>query len=225
MQWQQFWDKQAASKERQQQVGRTTREGEQPDLGVIAEHICQLLDLQSDDTLLDVCCGNGDLTVLLASRVSKAWGIDISAGQITRARERYPQHHWQQSPADQLPAGLLFDKINLYFSFQYFTTDTAASAVLSALKSSLKPGGKILLGDIPDARFWWSYYKSPRARLRWLWHKIKGTEDMGRFWHRRQLDRLASKAGLTTYCLDEPAHLPFAWYRFDAVLIHTPNAV
>lgn len=221
MQWQQFWDKQADAADVQQQVGRVTRDGTTVAPQVIADHIGTLLDLQSTDYLLDVCCGNGALTALLAARVAFCSGVDLSPKQIALAQKNYPSGDWHALPAREI--GRLtgrYDKINLYFSFQYFTSDEEALAVFRALKAVLQPGGRILLGDVPDAARWGTYYESWTARLRWLWHRLRGRDDMGRFWRQADLARLAQKAGFQIVFLAEPPHLPFAWYRFDALLEH-----
>ncbi len=222
MQWQQFWDKQAEAADVQQQVGRITRDGRAVAAEVIAEHIGQLLNLQATDHLLDVCCGNGALTNLLASQVAFCSGVDLSPKQIALARKNYPDIDWHIASARHLQLlSSSYDKINLYFSFQYFTSDAEALAVLRAVKAVLKPGGRVLLGDVPDAQRWWVYYESWSARLRWLWHRFLGRDDMGRFWRQADLARLAQKAGFRIVFLAEPPHLPFAWYRYDVLLEHT----
>lgn len=221
MQWQQFWDKQAEASDADQQVGRITRDGKAVAPEIIAAHIAQLLDLQADDKLLDVCCGNGALTHLLAKKAAFCSGVDLSPKQIELAKNRYPAGDWHCLPAQEVTQlSRQYHKIALYFSFQYFTRDAEALAVLQALKSVLLPGGRILLGDIPDAAHWWTYYGSWWARLRWLWHRLLSREDMGRFWRQIDLARLAQQAGLNIRFLAEPAELPFAWYRFDAILEH-----
>ena len=225
MQWQQFWDKQAELADVQQQVGRVSRAAGAVAPQEIAAHIGQLLDLQKHDDLLDVCCGNGALTMLLAPQVAFCSGVDLSPKQIALAQKHYPAGDWHTLPAHklaQLPRS--YAKINLYFSFQYFTSAAEALAVLHALRAVLKPGGCILLGDIPDADRWWVYYSSGWSRLRWLWQRLRGREDMGRFWRQRDLARLAAKAGFQIRFLAEPPQLPFAWYRFDALLTEAAAA-
>jgi len=225
MQWQQFWDKQAEAADADEQVGRITRDGKSVAPEVIASHISSLLDLQPTDYLLDVCCGNGALTALLAEKVAFSTGVDLSPKQIELAKKRYPAGDWYCLAADQLwQLSERYHKINLYFSFQYFTHDAEALAVMMALKAVLKPGGRILLGDIPDLTRWAEYYHSWPSRMRWMWHRLRGKDNMGRFWHQKDMARLANQAGLNIRFLAEPAHLPFAWYRFDALLEHADTA-
>lgn len=67
---------------------------------------------QAGDVGLDICCGSGDLAVVLARQVGitgRVTGLDFSAAQLeiarTRSARRYPQLplHWLQGDALNLP--------------------------------------------------------------------------------------------------------------------------
>lgn len=67
---------------------------------------------QPGETGLDLCCGSGDLAMLLAREVGttgQVTGVDFSAAQLAIARERstnrYPHLplHWLQGDALNLP--------------------------------------------------------------------------------------------------------------------------
>ncbi len=220
MNWEAFWDARAEASDRNTQVGRISTSSPEALNQRIASHIAQQLDLQAADRFLDVCCGNGALTALLAPRCQQVLGVDFSEKLIEQAKadHRLANLHFAKANALQLSGlGGQFTKINLYFSFQYFEHYEAGFRVLSEMDSLLAPGGKIFIGDTPDARRWFAYYNKPEKWLRYLYQKWKGKEPMGKFWHPRDFEKMAESLDLELGIMAEPADLPYSWYRFDAV--------
>lgn len=223
MHWISFWNQQARSENPAEQVGRIVRgKPAEPILNQqIAEHIIRLLQLQTHHTLLDLCCGNGELSQLLARHSQQVLGVDFSSVQITRAisqKGNQSNLEYTMGDAKSLHIQQTFDRINLYFSFQYFTDTKAAAQVLRGIYKHLKPGGCALLGDIPHAEkerlYYGSFYGLMKARMKTL----LGNNTMGRFWHPQVLCDLARQIGFTAQAQPEPAHLPYAHYRFDLLL-------
>lgn len=220
MNWEAFWDARAQAADPNLQVGRLTKVPAEQLNVRIAQHIKQQLNLQPSDRLLDVCCGNGVLTVLLAKHCLQAVGADVSEKLIAQAKKHHQATnlHFVKVNALQLSGlGGQFHKINLYFSFQYFEDYDTGLRVLAEMQSLLAPGGSIFIGDTPDARRWLAYYNSPFKWLRYCYQKWKGTEPMGKFWHPNAFRKMAKDLGLSVEILPEPGDLPYAWYRFDAL--------
>lgn len=223
MNWEAFWNEQAKQPQELQQVGRINS-GQKTAAELhtrIAEHIKHHLALEANDKLLDVCCGNGELSRLLAPAVQHCLGVDFSESLIKRAQAHSTDNlHFVRADAMQLSGlGQSFNKINLYFSFQYFDTYEKGLRVLSEMNSLLVPGGRIFIGDTPDAREWHRYYNSPLKKLRYFYQKLKGTEPMGKFWHAEEFEKMAAWLDLQVQIFEEPEDLPYASYRFDAVFI------
>lgn len=219
MKWEHFWDTQATSSDQAQQVGRISRHGKSLPLTELANYIVQKIDLNPNDKLLDVCCGNGALSWLLAQNVGEFTGVDLSAKQIERARQMYPEGNWQQLAAENLGAlNKRYNKITLNFSFQYFTSNRQAMAVLRAMRLCASDDAQLLITDIPDVNFWHLYYPNTKSRLRWLFQKLTGKESMGKFWQQQKLAELCQKAGFEAVFIQQPDHFPYAWYRFDCLL-------
>jgi len=224
MNWEAFWDQQAAAAKPEMQVGRvyTGSQSAAQLQARIAAHIHQRLALETGDRLLDVCCGNGQLTRLLAKDTAYCLGVDFSEKLLALAKSEAtaPNVHFSRATAFQLSGlGRTFNKINLYFSFQYFEDYASGLQVLSEMNSLLEPGGRIFIGDTPDATRWSNYYNTPRKAVRYYYQKWRGTEAMGKFWHPKEFEKMAEWLGLELQILDEPADLPYAWYRFDAVFV------
>ncbi len=224
MNWEDFWNQQAEATDAGSQVGRvnTGAQSQEALLERIAAHIVRSLDLQPTDELLDVCCGNGTLTHLLAPQVDSCLGVDLSEKLIAKAKasNSLEKLHFSRANALQLSGlGRSFNKINLYFSFQYFEDFDSGLRVLSEMNALLRPGGRIFIGDTPDARRWSAYYNNPLKKLRYYYQKTRGTEPMGKFWHPQEFERMAEWLGLQVEIHPEPADLPYAWYRFDAIFL------
>ena len=224
MNWEAFWNQQAEAEKPAAQVGRIntgTMHSEQLHAR-LAAHIGERLSLQPTDALLDVCCGNGELTARLAPKTAFCMGVDLSPKLISLAKAKHQQPNLCFSRANALQLsglGRCFNKINLYFSFQYFEDYETGLRVLSEMNALLMPGGCIFIGDTPDATRWSRYYNSPLKKVRYYYQKWRGTEAMGKFWHPQEFERMAEWLGLELQILPEPEDLPYAWYRFDAVFV------
>jgi cyclopropane fatty-acyl-phospholipid synthase-like methyltransferase len=223
MHWISFWDQQARSGHPAEQVGRILRgKPAEPELNQqIAEHIIRLLNLESHHSLLDLCCGNGVLSQLLAQHSQRVLGVDFSSEQIARAQKQkshQPNLEFSIGDAKSLHIQQNFDRINLYFSFQYFTDTKEAIQVLRSIYQHLKPGGYALLGDIPHAEKEFLYYGSLYGLMKARLQTLTGHNTMGRFWNPKTLCTIARLTGFTAQVLSEPVHLPYAHYRFDLLL-------
>ncbi|MEL6676849.1 MAG: class I SAM-dependent methyltransferase [Bacteroidota bacterium] len=223
--WQHFWDHKAKpTEDPQTQVARTIQ-GKAADaetLARISTYISQQLDLQAQDRLLDVCCGNGALTQVLAQQVDETVGVDFSVPHLEVARQQFggEQLSYLRGDARQLSTLSLapFDKICLYFSFQYFDTYRDGAQVVQEMARLLKPSGRILIGDVPDWDRLSVFYPKTYDRFRYHLARWRGRDQMGRFWKKSQLMRMADEAGLSCQPVLQPDFLPYAHYRVDYVL-------
>ena len=106
---------------------------------VIAEVLGRALELDGTERLLDVGCGPGSLTLLLASRVSVAIGVDadadmLAAAALTARRAGVRNVAWRRLRAEELPAGLgRFALVTFAQSFHWFDRPQVATAVHSML--------------------------------------------------------------------------------------------
>jgi len=226
--WKDFWDEKARHADPHQQVGRSLNEAApEARLDAIADDIARKLSLQETDTLLDVCCGNGVLTRHLASRCRHVTGVDLSPVQVGNARSDQPANvTFREGNAMRLEASVreAFDKILCYFSFQYFDTYQKGRRVVHAMNERLRPDGCILLGDVPDAARRWQYYTSYWSRFRHFLARMRGTNRMGKFWHREELARICDEIEADGTLLSQPDSFLHAHYRFDYLIQKKPAA-
>ncbi|MBW4692489.1 MAG: bifunctional demethylmenaquinone methyltransferase/2-methoxy-6-polyprenyl-1,4-benzoquinol methylase UbiE [Lyngbya sp. HA4199-MV5] len=109
---------------------------------------------KAGDTCLDVCCGSGDLALLLAQAVGasgRVMGIDFAAEQLAIAQQRSQQHYpvppltWLEGDALALPfADHEFDAATMGYGLRN-VTDIPRS--LKELHRVLKPHAKAAILD------------------------------------------------------------------------------
>jgi SAM-dependent methyltransferase len=122
------------------------------------QRLVDALPLTGRERLLDVGCGPGSLTHLLAPHVAEAVGVDASAAMIAEAeRTALPNERFVEVRAEELPAGLgTFDVVTLAQSFHWLEQEQVAQV----LHDMLAPGGLLVHvggtthegdGDVPRA--------------------------------------------------------------------------
>jgi 2-polyprenyl-3-methyl-5-hydroxy-6-metoxy-1,4-benzoquinol methylase len=134
-------------------------------LHILVPNVLALMLGEAPRTALDVGCGSGFLTNLIAERVSKVVGIDPSAENIAIART----HHANR-------ADFVRETLETYSKRVASTFDVAIAnmvlmdvidldAFLAAARSVLQPGGALIF-SITHPWFWPSY--SGYARETWF---------------------------------------------------------
>ena len=111
--------------------------------------IDEVLGLEKGSKILDLCCGFGRITNILAEKGYSMSGLDSSAGflQIARleAEKKQLKVMYYQDDMRNLEFVKEFDAvINIFTSFGYFC-DEDNFKVLQNISNSLKKGGKFLL--------------------------------------------------------------------------------
>jgi SAM-dependent methyltransferase len=110
----------------------------------LADLLAGELGLDGSGRLLDVGCGPGSLTLLLAPLVAEAVGVDADPGMIAEAedvaaRAGIRNARWQVLRAEDLPAGLgRFRLVTFAQSFHWMDRERVAAAV----HGMLEPGGR-----------------------------------------------------------------------------------
>ncbi len=103
------------------------------------------------DFCLDLCCGSGDLALLLAKQVGttgQVVGLDFAEAQLAIAAQRsrhLPQIRWQQGNALALPfADQTFNAVTMGYGLRNLTNIPAG---LSEIERVLRSGGKAAILD------------------------------------------------------------------------------
>ena len=113
-------------------------------------------------TCLDVCCGSGDLALLLARRVGPSgavYGVDFSPAQLVIARQKAAQPlrlaplHWVEGDALALPfEAQQFDAATMAYGLRNLTNLPQG---LKELQRVLRPGAKAAILDFLQPQSAW----------------------------------------------------------------------
>ncbi|MCP3804595.1 methyltransferase domain-containing protein [Allokutzneria sp. A3M-2-11 16] len=108
----------------------------------VADALVAEMRLDGSGRLLDVGCGPGSLTLLLANAVEQAIGLDADPGMIDEARRAgVPNAQWLHMRAEDLPAGLgRFRLITFAQSFHWLDRPRVAAAVRGSLPRGTAEG-------------------------------------------------------------------------------------
>ena len=130
----------------------------------------QILNLKSEDSILDLCCGQGRHVLELARRGFKVEGLDRSRYLIQKARAMSKKENlsvkFKEGDARKLPYGNdAFDVVMIMGnSFGYFETEKDDLRVLREIYRVLKPWGRLLL-DVSDGE----YLEKNFQKRSWEW--------------------------------------------------------
>lgn len=114
------------------------------------QRICELLNPRPGMNVLDVGCGNGELTITLAQLVGptgRVTGVDVSAPMLAEARRRASTHALDNVTFAEVDAQIAtfsaspFDAVVSRFGVMFFENPTAAFANLAR---ALRPGGRLV---------------------------------------------------------------------------------
>lgn len=207
-------------------------------------HRCNVEDVvaklrpEAGSHLLDIGCGVGFLLTPLAAYVAEATGLDHPSC-IAKYRElgvpanvRLIPGRWPETAVDDT-----FDRILVYSVLQYLPDAGTARRFIEKCISVLRPGGRILLGEIPNQDLKRRFQESGfgrRFEAEWALRKAGLTEEHAvrdRIFADVQggatyltdefiLEVLADarRQGLESYVLPEPDGLPFCYSREDILL-------
>lgn len=131
----------------------------------------QMVDVDKDSVILDMCCGQGRHVLELARRgFQNLYGVDRSHYLISRARRTAKRQGSSVTFREGDARKLRFRDNHFDFvflggnSFGYFETAEDDLAVLAELRRVLKPGGQLLI-DFTDGNYLRENYQ-PRS---WEW--------------------------------------------------------
>jgi len=141
------------------------------EIGAISEQlesqlILELIGDVSGCRVLDVGCGDGELALELARRGAIVTGIDASAAMIEAAKGRAKQHKaditFQVARAEELPFPTQQFDVVTAITILCFVDDV--SAVFREMARVLKPGGRLVIGELGK----WSTWAAARRIRAWL---------------------------------------------------------
>lgn len=106
-------------------------------------------------TVLEVCCGSGEVGTVFDGRFDHVLGIDISLKMVKSARRKYPEERFSfhQGDATRLPIADGSIDTAIVFGGIHHVSDR--QRLFSELSRVLKPGGRLLFREPVDDFFIW----------------------------------------------------------------------
>ena len=105
--------------------------------------LIDLIDFREDMSILDLGCGNGALTAVLAQRGAKAMGIDSSEDQLRTARKAHPELRFRLADATDFSLDEPVDAVVSNAVFHWIDRERQAD-MLSCVHDALKKGGQFV---------------------------------------------------------------------------------
>ena len=203
------------------QVGKTVngQDVAKYQIDLIVGNIANVLQLNTSDTIIDLCCGNGLITRQLAPLVKKIDGVDFSSGLIDIANKfnNFPSITYISSDVLNLTTQYLSgsNKIVMYEALQHFSFNQLEK--LTENLSCLETGALMFFGSIPDKSKLKNFYDTAEKYAFFLERESEGKPHMGRWWTFKEIEHLASAYGFTTKHLHQDSLLYSSHYRFDVL--------
>lgn len=117
------------------------------------EGVIKMLDIAPPSRILDLCCGFGRHSLILAERGFEVTGLDISRSFLDYAKrkadERGVMIALEQRDMREIQHEQEFDAvINLFTAFGFFDTEDEDLKVLQGVVQSLKPNGQFVIDTL-----------------------------------------------------------------------------
>jgi SAM-dependent methyltransferase len=110
-------------------------------LAPLTESAISRLAPAAGQRIIDIGCGCGSTSIMIADQGAEVWGIDISDTMIRQANSKNSKVTFSVADAASLSFEAKYDAIFSRFGIMFFSDPEAA---FKNLKSALKPGGRLV---------------------------------------------------------------------------------
>jgi len=218
----------------------------------IENDVSAKLRLGENDDLLDLGCGTGLISINLSKKVNSITGMDFGRGVLLRARRNFSfasrRIELTQGDVTNLPfKPETFDKVLCYSVVMCFRDYEDFKEALVEMLRVCKPGGLVLVGDIPEKKKKEEWLKGTRREgenlLKYLVRKVKQNitklryrlsardfnkrknklnitpaKAAGMFYDADVIMQICRDIGVKGMILDQPPSLAFGNTRVDLLL-------
>ncbi len=203
----------------------------------IVPDITKKLELNLEDSLLDIGSGPGNILLPLLKMVGSAAAID-SEPMLRRLRSRLDKHDKVECyPGNFLTMELpqkSFDKILIYSVIHYLESQDSVLEFIDRALSLVSPGGRLLVGDLPNVDKKRRFLQSHKGQeIMKIWSRktrnisLKAQSFLSTYKDSVDIDddfiikilRFGRERGFESYLLSQPEGLPFCYTREDILFI------
>lgn len=225
--WEQYWNNAGVlhSPLLQVQVGRTVS-GKPISEEVWASTVAYVLDILHIDArsrILELCCGNGLLTLPVAQKADRVVAVDISSALIETLKIQMRNEHIQNIVpicGDALQVDFeqnQFTHVFMYFALQHFS-EREALLIFEKAYDCLDDGGQFFLGDIPDVNRKWQFVSTIEYEHMYFDSLKSDTPSIGSWFDPVFLEKLAAYTGFrSAAAFRQPENQINSRYRFDFI--------
>ncbi|MCK0109018.1 class I SAM-dependent methyltransferase [Flavobacteriaceae bacterium S0825] len=194
-------------------------------INIIIDSICKGLDLNKQDVLFDLGCGNGALSVLIFHKIKAYFGIDFSEYLIEIAKKNFEKGNYtfQCAEANEFLSkealNKKYTKGLCYGVFSYFEKESA-ERILRNIHDKYENINKFYIGNIPDRERASNFFYKDIEYANLL---DDNQSSLGIWWSQKDFENLANKTGWKVEFLNMQDDFYSAHYRFDVVLTKKVN--
>jgi SAM-dependent methyltransferase len=194
----------------------------QDQIDMIVDAVKTGLELEKDDVLLDLCCGNGALSRLLFESCAGGVGVDYSEVLISVAKEYFeasPREVYVLQDAVEFLSEMSdpgrYTKAVCYGSIQYLPRHQA-DELLRLLRERCTGIRALYIGNVPDKAHIDSFFRPEEYR--------EGMENdpcsmIGIMRTQEEFSRLAASCGWKASFHSMPRNFFAAHYRYDVLMV------
>lgn len=204
------------------QVGKTVNgiEVDQSQITLIVDTICSELNLNEQSRVVDLCCGNGLLTIEVAKHCNLVIGVDYSKNLIKVATHVNSSDNVNYVNSDVTTISPKYlsecDSVYMYEGLQHIDNDGffKVMGLLSANSNIIK----IFIGGIPDRNCISKYYDTEEKMDYYEKCEAKGTPHLGKWWDKSEIETIGNHFGFKMKVIAQNSELYSTYYRFDCLL-------
>lgn len=222
--WVSFWNNNAIleNENLQCQIGRTINKNPiNTDTWLkTVDYITEIIELDKKDELIDICSGNGLLSIPFAQKCKYVTAVDVSEKLLSKIDiSAYPNVKTIVSDVRTMQfEGHSFSKAILYFALQHFN-ERETILIYKLVYNLLKPNGLFYIGDIPDSNKYFDYFNTKERQMAYFESILTMKPIIGSWFSKRFLENLAIYVGFKKCTiLDQPDYQINSHYRFDILL-------
>ncbi len=208
----------------------------------IPNDIKEKLLLNKSDDVLDIGCGSGDIAIQISKSVNSITVCDHQ-NTINRLMKINKLKNFLYIPSNFLEAEFgdsKYSKIIIYSVLQTLSTKEELFNVLEKIKSLLKDGGRVLIGDIPNNDKLGRFLSTQRGKeFSNNWNKLKkkykaSQVEVSKFVSAENISsinfddqlifeilKFYRKCNFNSYLLEQRHDLPFGNSREDIIVNHS----
>jgi SAM-dependent methyltransferase len=220
MDWKEFWNNYRniegeLTPNRYLQVGKTVNR--QPiaheEFNAMVNDIAQNLNLQKEDELMELCCGNGLLTEPLSQCVKKIYAFDFTERLVKVAQECNVYENIEYAVGDAkgdlrsiFNRDITQSKFLMNDSLGYFTIQELIGIINQVRKDSFL----FYLTGVPSDALKWNFYNTEERRKSYLKEEINGNcifDGIGKWWKSDELLEVASLLKLNVSIIRQPIEM------------------